>query len=84
MSWFKRNWKTIAGALCGGASVAVGVYVNPIAGIALGSVCNAAFGAHATTLGQDLTRRALEVLHPLDAAKLAAALKSTTITEKKP
>jgi len=84
MSWFKRNWKTIAGAACGGASAALAVFVSPVAGILAASACTAAFGAHATTLGEDLTRRVLEVLHPLDAQKLADALKSTTITEKKP
>lgn len=82
MSWLKRNWKMIAGGACGAASTAVAAFVNPVAGIALGAVCTAAFGAHATSLGQELTRRVLEVLHPLDAAKLAEALK--TPPEKKP
>ena len=55
MNWLKTHWKTIAGAACGAAAVGVAT-INPVAGLALGAVCGAAFGRDATVLGQKLTQ----------------------------
>jgi len=55
MSWLRRNWRSVAGALCGASSVAVGIAVNPVAGLALGTVCTAAFG-HAATKSRELAQ----------------------------
>jgi hypothetical protein len=54
MKWLRKHWKTIAGAVCGAAAPVVAVTVNPIAGVALGAVCTAAFGANATKVGEQL------------------------------
>lgn len=55
MNWLKAHWKTIAGAACGVVAVGVGT-VNPVAGLAVGAVCGAAFGRDATVLGQKLAQ----------------------------
>jgi hypothetical protein len=62
MNWFKRNWKTLAGVACGAGSVAVGVFVNPVAGAALGAVCGGVFGAKATGIGQSVANNVRDVL----------------------
>lgn len=75
MGFLRRYWKPIAGAVCGAAATSVAAFVSPPVGILLGAACTAAFGQHAAALGEELTRRVLEVLHPGDAQKLADALK---------
>lgn len=59
MGWFRRNWKMLAGVACGAGSGLLAVFVNPAVGIVAAAACTGAFGAHATTLGQQLTDAAL-------------------------
>lgn len=65
-SFFKKHWKTIAGIGCGAGSVAVGVFVNPLAGLALGSVCGGIFGAKATGVGQQVANVFVEAKKKAD------------------
>lgn len=61
-TWFKRNWKTLAGVACGAGSVAAGVLVNPMAGAALGAVCGYIFGSKPTSIGQGVANSVRDVL----------------------
>ncbi len=67
----RKYWKTIAGAVCGGGAAALAVFVSPAVGIAAAAVCGAAFGQHASTIGQQLVAAVLGTLDPNVRAELA-------------